>query len=294
MTGIFLLDKPEGWTSHDAVAKARRAFCEKRIGHGGTLDPMATGVLPLFLGRATRAVEFMETADKMYLAGIRPGIITDTLDTTGETLETRPAPDVGELKKILSSLLPSFLGERQQLPPMYSAKKVDGKKLYEYARAGRQVERKPSAIRIDSIEIVDGENEIRIRVRCSKGTYIRVLVDEIGRAVGCGAAMSSLVREGFGAYTLEGCRTMPGLLEAARNGEAEELLLPVDSVFSRFPMLTIDDAGEKKCRCGADVPFSGEEKGKVRVYSESGEFLMLGEAEPDSGILRTVKSFFEV
>ena len=287
MTGILLLDKPEGWTSHDAVAKARRVFGEKRIGHGGTLDPMATGVLPLFVGRATRAVEFIERADKEYVASLRLGVRTDTMDTTGTVLETKPCA-VGEDE--LRAVLAGFVGRREQTPPMYSAKKYAGKKLYEYARAGKEVERPAAEITISSIELLgrDGEDFV-IRVACSKGTYIRVLCDEIGRELGCGGAMSALRRTRFGAYGIESCVGMEALMAS---GDPASLLLPVDRMFADLPRVDIDAAGEKKCRCGSDVPYSGPERGRVRVYGEGGDFLMLAEASGEA--LKTVKSFFEV
>jgi tRNA pseudouridine55 synthase len=287
MTGILLLDKPEGWTSHDAVAKARRIFGEKRIGHGGTLDPMATGVLPLFIGRATRAVEFIERADKEYVASLRLGVRTDTMDTTGTVLETKPC-DIGEEE--LRAALPGFTGRREQTPPMYSAKKFAGKKLYEYARAGKEVERPAAEITISALELLgrDGEDFV-LRVECSKGTYIRVLCDEIGAALGCGGAMSALRRTRFGSYKVENCVSMDALLTAE---DPSALLLPIDSMFTGLPRVDIDAAGEKKCRCGADVPYGGEERGRVRVYGVTGEFLML--AEVYRGELKTVKSFFEV
>lgn len=287
MTGICLLNKPEGWTSHDAVAKSRRIFGEKRIGHGGTLDPMATGVLPLFVGRATRAVEFIERADKEYVAGLRPGIVTDTMDTTGSVLEAKPC-SVTEAE--LLALLPAFIGTREQLPPMYSAKKVAGKKLYEYARAGKEIERAAAVITINELELIGRRGEdFLIRVGCSKGTYVRALCDEIGRALGCGAAMSSLTRTRFGNYRLEDCVTMDELIAS---DDPAALLLPTDSMFSELPAVTVDASGEKKCRCGADVPFYGGESGRVRVYAENGDFLMLAEAA--DGVLHAVKSFYEV
>ncbi len=287
MTGICLLDKPEGWTSHDAVAKSRRIFGEKRIGHGGTLDPMATGVLPLFIGRATRAVEFIERAGKEYVAGLRPGIVTDTMDTTGTVLGETPCSVTEEE---LLAVLPGFIGTREQIPPMYSAKKVAGKKLYEYARAGREIERTASVITIEALELVgrDGDDFL-LRVECSKGTYVRALCDEIGRALGCGAAMSSLRRTRFGNYRIGDCVTME---ELTASEDPSSLLLPVDSMFAGFPAVTVDAAGEKKCRVGADVPYPGGEAGRVRVYGESGEFLMLAEAA--DGRLHAVKSFYEV
>ena len=184
--GILIIDKPQDWTSMDVCARLRRCLGERRIGHAGTLDPMATGVLPVFVGRATRAVEFASEGQKEYLAGLRLGLVTDTQDTSGAVLEERPAAVTpGELEAVL----PRFRGPIQQVPPMYSAIKIQGKKLYERARKGREVERPPRPITIHSLTVEDvlGPDRFLIRVRCSKGTYVRTLCHDIGQALGCGA-----------------------------------------------------------------------------------------------------------
>ena len=213
MTGILNINKPAGWTSHDVVAKLRRALGERRIGHGGTLDPMATGVLPVFVGRATRAVEFMERADKAYLAGVRFGIVTDTQDTTGTVLESRGGrPEEAEVHRVLES----FRGEMQQLPPLYSAIKVDGRKLYQYARAGKEVEREARSITLHEVEALGYEGEdYRFRVVCSKGTYIRTICHDLGQALGCGGAMSALTRLRAGAFRLEDAAELDAVVAAA-------------------------------------------------------------------------------
>ena len=184
-SGILIIDKPAGWTSMDVCAKVRGIFHEKRVGHGGTLDPMATGVLPVFVGQATRGVEFAENGQKEYVAGLRLGQVTDTQDVTGTTLETRP---VTADRAALESLLPRFLGEQDQIPPMYSAVKVGGQKLYDLARKGQVVERKPRRITIYELELLAQESatDYLLRCRCSKGTYIRTLCHDIGRQLGCG------------------------------------------------------------------------------------------------------------
>ena len=185
MNGVIIIDKPEGWTSQDVCAKLRGLFREKRIGHGGTLDPMATGVLPVFLGRATRAAQFSENSDKTYVAGMRLGIVTDTQDITGRVLSERKNSVTVE---DISAVLPSFLGELEQIPPMYSAVKIGGKKLYELARKGQEIERTPRRITIRSIELTGCENgDYLLTVTCSKGTYIRTLINDIGVFLGCGA-----------------------------------------------------------------------------------------------------------
>ena len=199
MNGIVIVDKPQGWTSQDVTARLRRVFNTRRIGHGGTLDPMATGVLPVFVGRATRGVEFFEHAEKIYETTLRPGILTDTEDVTGTVLETAHAQVTEEA---LLSVLPQFRGEILQVPPMYSALKVDGKKLYELARKGQEIARAPRPITIHELTFLGfADGDIRLRVRCSKGTYIRTLCKDIGLALGCGGCMASLRRIAAGEYT---------------------------------------------------------------------------------------------
>ncbi|MBQ3010606.1 MAG: tRNA pseudouridine(55) synthase TruB, partial [Oscillospiraceae bacterium] len=195
MNGIILIDKPRDWTSHDVVGKLRRLLQERRIGHSGTLDPLATGLLVVFVGRATRAVEFAEADAKQYIAGLRLGVETDTQDITGTILkETECCVTQEELKAVL----PRFMGEISQIPPMYSALKVNGQKLYDIARKGGEVERKPRQITIHSLELVDNshleEGDYCLDVTCSKGTYIRTLCHDIGEALGVGGTMSSLRR----------------------------------------------------------------------------------------------------
>lgn len=284
MNGILIVDKPAGWTSQDVVAKLRGVLHEKRIGHGGTLDPMATGVLPVFVGRATRAVDFFESAEKEYVAGLRLGVVTNTQDTEGEILsQASPAS-----RAALEAVLPQFLGEQQQIPPMFSAIKIGGKKLYELARQGKEIERAPRKIRIFELELLgeDGGDYL-LRVHCSKGTYIRTLCHDIGQALGCGGCMRSLRRTAAGVYTE--AQAAP-LAELIASENPQSYLLPTDSLFARFPAVTLDKAQETRCRNGSPIAMEGS--GTVRVYSEAGEFLMLGRFS--GGKLLTVKSFFEV
>ncbi len=286
-SGIVVVDKPAGWTSQDVAAKLRGVFHERRVGHGGTLDPMATGVLPVFVGRATRAAGYFESARKEYVAGLRLGVVTNTQDITGEVLETRPVP-VG--REAVERTLADFIGPQEQMPPMYSAVKIGGQKLYELARKGREVARPPRRIEIFSLTLEEGESmDYRIRVRCSKGTYIRALCHDIGRALGCGGCMSSLRRTAAGRFTLDGAVTMAELTAAAH---PESFLLPVDTLFAELPARRLDAAGEKLCRNGAGVPCPGGKPGRYRVYGPDGTFLML--ARWERGRLLTEKSFFEV
>ena len=287
MSGILLVDKPAGWTSHDVVGRLRRMTGQRRIGHSGTLDPMATGLLVVFLGRATRAVEFAEGHDKAYTALLRPGVVTDTLDTTGAVLATSPErPTLSELEAALGA----FRGEIEQLPPMYSALKYNGKKLYEIARAGGEVERKPRPVTIYRLECTgERDGDFVLEVECSKGTYIRTLCDDIGRALGCGACMSGLRRTRAGGFDVRDALTIE---EIERRG-AENCLLPVDALFAGRPVVLLKDArAEKALRNGMDVKFDADFAGECRVYAGSGEFLALCRAE--GGALKTIKSFFEV
>ena len=203
MNGILLIDKEQDWTSNDVVAKLKGILHERRIGHSGTLDPMATGLLVVFVGRATRAVEFAEGHDKRYLASLRLGVTTDTQDTTGNVLKTGDASGVDEAA--LRAVLDRFTGEQLQTPPMYSAIKVNGRRLYDIARSGGEVERAPRPICVKSIEITgrDGDDWL-LDISCSKGTYVRTLCNDIGDALGCGGCMSALRRTGAGAFTLDG------------------------------------------------------------------------------------------
>lgn len=286
--GILIIDKPAGWTSHDVVAKLRGLLRERRIGHAGTLDPMATGVLPVFVGRATRAVEFASEGQKEYLAGLRLGLVTDTQDTSGAVLEERPAAVTpGELEAVL----PRFRGPIQQVPPMYSAIKIQGKKLYELARKGREVERPPRPITIHSLTVEDvlGPDRFLLRVRCSKGTYVRTLCHDIGQALGCGGTMFSLRRTIAAGFSLE--QALP-LEQVLSHPEPQSLLLPVDAYFQNRPSLTLPTALEKKVRNGMAFPLPGTAEGEYRVYGEDGCFLALSQVR--KGVLTTVKSFFEV
>ena len=289
MNGILLIDKPEGWTSMDVCAKLRGALREKRIGHSGTLDPMATGLLVVFLGRATRAVEFAEADEKTYQAALRLGITTDTQDVSGTVLSEVP---VSVTDGALEAAFEKFRGEIDQLPPMYSAIKVKGQKLYDIARRGGEVERVPRRISVYGIDILGKEgNDRRLDISCSKGTYIRTLCHDIGASLGCGGCMSALRRTQAGSFRIENAHTLAEVQRAADEGRAEELLLPIDTLFADRPAYTADAAQEKKLRVGAAVSAAPAD-GEYRVYSAGGEFLLLGKAE--NGELKTVKSFFEV
>lgn len=286
MTGVLLVDKPQDWTSHDVVAKLRGVTGERRIGHSGTLDPMATGLLVVFLGRATRAVEFAEADDKTYIAELLLGVTTDTQDSTGNVLARSEAlPGRAALEAALSG----FRGEIDQIPPMYSAVKRGGKRLYELARKGVEVERRPRRITIHELELLSGDRDRwTLRVRCSKGTYIRTLCHDIGQTLGCGACMSALRRIQAGAFSVEQAHPLSEIVGSA---DPEAFLLPVDGLFADRPACTVGQNDLRIVLCGGTVSAPELPDGEYRVYAPDGEYLMLGRAE--NGALHTVKSFFE-
>ena len=285
-SGILLIDKPEGITSHDVVFKVRRLYNTREVGHTGTLDPMATGLLVVLVGRAVKASDMIVSDAKRYRAGLTLGITTDTEDTTGTVLTTSDAiPSPDEVRTVAES----FVGDILQVPPMYSALKVGGQKLCDLARKGREVERQPRPITIHQLELLDmGENTLRLRVRCSKGTYIRTLCKDIGEALGCGGCMAELRRVTAGEYTID--EAVP-LLQLLEEQEPEKYLRGVDTMFRNHPSVTLTANQEKRCRCGNSFSVKLED-GTYRAYSQSGEFLMLAKVE--NGVMSTVKSFFEV
>ncbi len=286
MNGIVIVDKPQGWTSQDVTARLRRVFQTRRIGHGGTLDPMATGVLPVFVGRATRGVEFFEHAEKTYETVLHLGLTTDTEDVTGTVLTQQ---EVSVTREQVEEVLARFRGEILQVPPMYSALKVNGQKLCDLARKGREVERQPRPITIHELTLLNMEaDQVSLGVRCSKGTYIRTLCKDIGQALGCGGCMAQLRRVTAGEYTIEESVPLQTLLDAEEPGK---YLRTVDTMFRNYRAVKLTANQEKRCRNGNAFSIALPE-GTYRAYSEDGEFLMLAKVE--DGVMSTVKSFFEV
>ena len=284
--GIIIIDKPAGWTSMDVCAKLRGILKTKKIGHAGTLDPMATGVLPVFVGQATRAVSFAEGGEKEYVAGLRLGRTTNTQDTEGQTLTQSPVT-VG--RKELEAVLPRFTGEISQIPPMFSAIKINGQKLYDLARQGKEVERKARAVTIFALEVVEqvSKTDYILRIRCSKGTYVRTLCHDIGQALGCGGCMFSLRRTMAAGFTLDESVTLEQMQEG---GEA--LLRPTDSLFRDRPDYRLKtEKQEERCRNGN--PFFIQEnlpEGEYRIYGREGEFLCLSRLQGDT--MTSLKNFF--
>jgi len=286
MDGIVIVDKPQGWTSQDVVSKLRGVYKTRRIGHGGTLDPLAAGVLPVFVGRATRGVEFFEHAEKTYETVLRLGLTTDTEDITGTTLEEKP---VAVTREQLEGVLQQFRGDILQVPPMYSAIKINGQKLYDLARKGKEVERQARPVTIYMLECLDFDGAAaRLLVHCSKGTYIRTLCKDIGAALGCGGCMEALRRVSAGSYTLEQAVSLQALIESDDPGK---YLIPVDSMFASYEQVKLTPKQTLRCRNGNSFSVALAD-GTYRAYSPEGEFLMLAKVE--AGVMHTVKSFFQV
>ena len=283
--GIVVIDKPQGWTSMDVCAKLRGVFHEKRVGHAGTLDPMATGVLPVFVGQATKAIPFAEGGRKRYEAVLRLGTVTDTQDVTGTVLSRAP---VTVTEEDLRAVLPQLTGEISQLPPMYSAIKVGGRRLYDAARRGEVIERAPRPVTIYELTLTErlSETDYALRVVCSKGTYVRTLCHDLGALLGCGGTMAALRRTEASGFTL--AQAIPPE-EAERRGA--EILMPIDSLFAAYPAYTVPDAEtERRCRCGNPVAHAALPDGRYRVYAPGGEFLSLSRAE--GGTLTAERNFF--
>lgn len=291
MNGILLIDKGKDWTSNDVVCKLKGILHERRIGHSGTLDPMATGLLCVFVGRATRAVSFSEAHDKRYAAEITFGIETDTQDSTGNVLR-RDSRLI--TRRELEKVLPAFTGDILQTPPMYSALKINGERLYKMARAGISVEREPRPVTVYSIEITGNPvpGRFTLDIRCSKGTYIRSLCHDIGAALGSCAVMSALRRVEIGPFNVADAHTIGEIQKLSDSGEDPgRLLLPVSGLFDCCDKLTVNPAAEKKIRNGNGFDISAPD-GKYTVFSNGGEFLALAAVQAEH--LTVIKSFYEV
>jgi tRNA pseudouridine55 synthase len=286
LDGVLLLDKPLGLSSNDALIRAKRLYLAKKAGHTGTLDPLATGLLPLCFGEATKFSQDLLEADKTYEATMRLGIRTTTGDAEGEALESR---DVTCDEAAVLASLAKFRGEITQVPPMYSALKRDGKPLYEYARAGQTVEREGRQVTIHALELIAcALPDVTFRVTCSKGTYVRTLAEDIGEALGCGAHLVALRRTGVGGLTLEHAVTLDVLSDAAE-AERDTWLQPVDALLSTFPAVRLDADATRRFLHGqrlklSEVSVEPLEDGRVRVYAEE-DARLLGVAKAGEGVL---------
>lgn len=296
--GILNVYKEKGYTSHDVVAKLRGITGQRKIGHTGTLDPEAEGVLPVCLGRATKLCDMLTDKDKCYEAVMLLGVETDTEDMTGRILRTSDVTQVaeGDIREAVSG----FVGEYAQIPPMYSALKVDGRRLYELAREGKTVERRARKVAVYSIDILDiCIPEVRMRVHCSKGTYIRTLCRDIGEKLGCGACMQELVRTRAGAFMLEDSLTLAELEKRRQNGGLEEVVIPIDRMFADCPRVTVKKEWEKHAYNGNPVPREGiceeaalESQGQARMYDSRDQFIGIYRYEETQGEFEVVKMFY--
>lgn len=292
--GIIILDKPTGCYSHKCVSMARRALNMKKIGHTGTLDPSASGVLPLLAGNATRAADFLMLDDKRYIATVLLGTVTDTYDTDGTVTAARPVT-VSETE--VCSAAAEFTGEILQLPPMYSAISVGGERLYRLARRGMEIEREKRKITIHSIEVLDIKlPEVKISVHCSKGTYIRSLAYDIGERLGCGGCIKELRRTSCGCFTQENAVTVDELFAHAENNTLQSIIIPTDRIFSHLPRIDLNAKTANHVKNGVPVYYNAAQLDTTyRVYDENGVFIALsrGDICDERKCLRLVKGFYQ-
>lgn len=299
MDGIINVYKEKGYTSHDVVAKLRGILHQKKIGHTGTLDPDATGVLPVCLGKATKVCELLTDKKKTYFAVVRLGVQTDTQDLTGTILEER---EVQVTEEQIRETAASFLGDYEQIPPMYSAVKVNGKRLYELARQGKEVERKARRVHIYTCDIMDialADNEFSMEVTCSKGTYIRTLCQDIGEKLGCGAAMASLVRTQVDRFQLEDALTLERIEALQKEKELEPFILPVDQLFEAYDKIVVADKAVSYLQngnkvnagfCRGNIPT--EEGKRVRMYDTKDRFYAIYRWDAGQNVFVNDKMFF--
>lgn len=296
MTGFVYIDKDENMTSFFAASRLRRIFSTKKVGHTGTLDPMATGVLPVAVGGATRFIDFIPDSDKAYRARFLLGKTTDTLDITGQVLEEK---EVTVKREDIEAVIPEFTGDIYQLPPMYSALKKDGVRLYDLARQGVEVEREQRKITIHSLSLTsyEGGNEYEIEVSCSKGTYVRSLIDDIGRRLGCGAVMTALRRTRSNGVSISDCITLEKLAELQQQGEQVTALHDVDSLLD-YDIIKVTDNQARRFSNGGELDTErlkvNPETGIYRVYTHQDRFLGLGEITEDKKQLKVKRVFVEL
>jgi tRNA pseudouridine55 synthase len=290
MDGLLIIDKPEGITSHDVVARVRRILKTKRVGHTGTLDPFATGVMVILIGKATRLAQFLDKDVKEYEATVRLGFETDTGDRTGSPKSQVPSPKSCAIAEI-ESTLQEFVGEIEQIPPMYSAKKIEGKKLYELARQGKEVERKPAKIRIDRLELIPGpenkeQNDLGLRVVCSAGTYIRTLAEDIGRKLGTGAHLEELRRKRSGRFDISQSTTLDAL---EKLDDPKSLLIPIEQAVSNLPEIVLSPERVEKTKNGLSTRFESAELADgqpMRMHTESGKLIAVGFYNADEKVVQ--------
>ncbi len=298
MDGILNINKPTGMTSHDVVAKVRKLLKQKRVGHAGTLDPAASGVLPICVGQATRVAEYLSESGKAYQATIVFGTVTDTYDSEGTIIRTASTQDL-TLPKI-EALLPAMLGEQMQIPPRYSAIKLQGQPAYKRARAGEEVAMEPRPITIYQLEIIDWQpsqpSTLTLAVECSKGTYIRSLAYDLGEQAGCGAYLDGLVRTRSGPFPLSESITLAQLAGSAAQGTIEQFLYPADKAIEHYPALKLDEAMTERVRHGNTFQLEEQtdtlhEQSIARVYDDKGQFVAIAEWDAERGAWQPTKVF---
>ena len=292
ISGILNIDKPQGWTSHDVVAKVRHLSGQKQVGHAGTLDPLATGVLLICLGQATQVSEYLMRGRKVYRAAVYLGLSTDTYDADGQVMAT--APEVNVTLAQLEEALSAFVGRIEQMPPMYSALKHRGTPLYRLARQGKTVERKPRPVEIHEIKLLDWASPVlTIEVTCSPGTYLRSLAHDLGQRLGCGAHLSSLTRLASGHFTLDEAIGLDALSEAFATGRWAELIHPLDEALLDFEAITVGSQAERQIRFGQQVqgPTPSSLSSLCRAYSTEGKLIALLQYDAQTGLWQPKKVF---
>lgn len=298
MDGILNINKPTGMTSHDVVAKVRKLLKQKRVGHAGTLDPAASGVLPICAGQATRVAEYLSESGKAYQATIIFGAVTDTYDSEGTILRTASTQDLTLAR--IKALLPAMLGEQMQVPPRYSAIKLQGQPAYKRARAGEEVAMEPRPITIYQLEIIDWQSSqpptLTLAIECSKGTYIRSLAYDLGEQAGCGAYLGGLVRTRSGPFPLTESITLEQLAESAAQGTIEQFLYPADKAIEQYPALKLDEATTERVRHGNTFQLEEQagalhEQTIARVYDDKGQFVAIAEWDAERNVWQPTKVF---
>ena len=298
MDGILNINKPTGMTSHDVVAKVRKLLKQRRVGHAGTLDPAASGVLPICVGQATRVAEYLSESGKAYQATIVFGTVTDTYDSEGTIMRTASTQDLTRAQ--IEALLPKFLGEQMQVPPRYSAIKLQGQPAYKRARAGEDMAMEARPITIYQLEIIDWQPSqpptLTLAIECSKGTYIRSLAYDLGEQAGCGAHLGGLIRTRSGPFPLSESITLEQLAEAAAQGTVKQSLFPADKAIERYPALVLDEHTSERVRHGnafqvEEKPDLVHEQHIARVYDDKGQFVAIAEWDIERGVWQPVKVF---
>lgn len=297
LNGIICINKPQGFTSFDVIAKLRGILRMKKLGHAGTLDPLATGVLPVFAGRATRACDIVPDNDKSYTAGFKLGTVTDTQDITGNILsESTPHIDIS----MLSEAAMHFKGDIMQVPPMYSAVSVGGKRLYELARKGIEIERPAKAITVYDIEVTDFDPASQsgiLNISCSKGTYIRTIIHDIGGYLGCGAVMTSLLRTSSCGFTLSDCFTFEDIIKMRDDDTLSSHIIPVEKIFEVYPEIILSEKQSAMYKNGVKLSLEyiknfKRDYPKYRVFDNENRFIGTAVSDTEAGILRVDKNFF--